>query len=389
MNNTSTLTEFISQIFSDFNHQSLVKLSLANYQGSEPSLKKCKLKLVLVKEILMLSATYQYQTKDITKNYDAQQIPELLNGLLAPKGFRNAVLQNTTERISLNFLKENNWKISREKIEANMPDLQHDKSKTRALKPDRNYLQILGISSSKGEVYQHAQDKFKQINHYIELISPALKNLKSKKIRVADMGSGKGYLTFALYDYLQQQGFDAEVIGLEARQDLVDFCNDTAKACGFKNLRFERGYISAYQTSKSLDILIALHACDTATDDAIWQGIKQDAALIITAPCCHKQIRKEISKGNANKHLEPILRHGILLERQAEMATDALRALILEYAGYRTKIMQFISDQHTPKNLMILAEKTNRKKEENLQKIAELKQLLGIQNHYLEALVGI
>lgn len=389
MNASSARAQFLSQVISDYNSGNLVKVSLANYEGSEEFLKKCKLKPVLIKNNLMLSAVYQYQTKDITKNFRSEQLAELLETLVNAQAFRTAVLQNTSERISLNYLKKDQWKITRDPISAQAPNLSHDKSKIRALSQDKQYLQILGISSSKGAVYQHAQHKFKQINHYIELISPAIRNLSSSKIRVADMGSGKGYLTFALYDYLVQEKFDAEVLGIESRKELVDFCNDTAKVCGFEQLRFQQGYISEYIPSGKLDILIALHACDTATDDAIYQGIKNDTSLIITAPCCHKQIRQEMSQGKASNVLSPILNHGILEERQAEMLTDAIRALILEYAGYRTKIMQFISDQHTPKNLMILAEKTGKKSTDAIEKIAGLKQLFGIQKHYLERLMGI
>jgi hypothetical protein len=205
------------------------------------------------------------------------------------------------------------------------------------------------------------------------------------------MGSGKGYLTFALYDHLTATPVRTiSVTGVEAREDLVLFCNKTAQKAGFDGLRFVRGTIDSYDAAGA-DLLIALHACDTATDDAIYKGIRADAKLIIVAPCCHKQIRREMEKGAADSSLEPMLRHGIFLERQAEMATDTLRALLLERHGYAVKAFEFISDSHTPKNVMIVAERKKGAAKDIdavTRRIESFKQLLGIRFHYLETLLA-
>jgi protein-L-isoaspartate O-methyltransferase len=246
----------------------------------------------------------------------------------------------------------------------------------------------LGVTDGEGNVIPKMADKFRQINKYLEIIESLIKNADlPEKISIVDMGSGKGYLTFALYDYLvQQRKMDVTITGIELRKELVDFCNDTAKACGFENLKFENKAIQEYKTKK-LDVLIALHACDTATDDAIFKGMKANAELIITAPCCHKQIRQQL-KGKEQE--SPILKYGIFKERQYEMVTDTMRALILEKHQYNTNIFEFISNEHTRKNVMLAATKTSKKADvENLNsKIEAIKSEYGVEEHYLEGLVN-
>ncbi|HRP61506.1 MAG TPA: SAM-dependent methyltransferase, partial [Vicingus sp.] len=208
-----------------------------------------------------------------------------------------------------------------------------------------------------------------------EVIESLLKQTDlPKTISVVDMGSGKGYLTFALYDFLvNQKKIDATITGIEARKDLVDFCNKTAQDCGFEKLHFKHQTIQDFNTKK-IDILIALHACDTATDDAIFKGIKANASLIVTAPCCHKQIRQQL-KGTTTTN--PILKYGIFKERQYEMVTDTLRALLLEQQHYDAHVFEFVSNEHTRKNVMLVGTKSNKKPDEILvnQKIDEVKKL--------------
>ena len=228
-----------------------------------------------------------------------------------------------------------------------------------------------------------------------------MKNVKfDGKIRIADMGAGKGYLTFALYEYLTQRcKYDIEMEGVEIRPDLVVKINEIIKESNLKDFRFVESSIDSYQISAvnsqsiahgsrlmahgSLDVLIALHACNTATDDAIIKGIESGAKLIICAPCCHKQIRQEMEK---SKIVDPITRYGIFLERQAVMITDAIRALIMEYFGYKTQVMEFIEMEHTPKNILLVGRKSDAPvdKEAILKQIEDLKKQYGIEKHYLE-----
>src|SRR5699024_10771713 len=254
-------------------------------------------------------------------------------------------------------------------------------------------LQQLKLTAADGEVFKTAQDKWKQINHYIALLQPALRHLKNNSPQIADMGSGKGYLTFALYDYLTSQlNLSPHITGVEYRKDLVEFCNQVAQEQSFSNLSFWQGGIEDYQPKEKIDILIALHACDTATDDAISKGIKEGSELIVVAPCCHKQVRKEMEKKKVLNALEPITKHGIFLERQAEMLTDSIRVLIMEYFGYHTKVTQFISDEHTPKNVLIIGSKrstSQEKQAEIKEKISQLKAFFGVDRHHLESLLEI
>lgn len=204
-----------------------------------------------------------------------------------------------------------------------------------------------------------------------------------------DMGSGKGYLTFSLYDFLiREYGLNATICGVELREQLVSFCNELAVKNQFTNLHFEAKDINDFEGK--IDMLIALHACDTATDIAIAKGIKARADIIIVAPCCHKQIRRQMD-ANASSIFQPMLKHGIFCERTAEMLTDTIRALLLELHGYKTKVFEFISTEHTAKNVMIVAtlqSKNNLQIEKILMQIDCLKQQFGINSHFLEQLLA-
>src|SRR5690606_10954816 len=187
-----------------------------------------------------------------------------------------------------------------------------------------------------------AQDKFRQINRIVEIFAPLIQGLKAEKPLILDMGAGKGYLDFALYDYLTTvEQRPVEIVGVELRDRLVADGNRTAADVGFAGLRFEQGTILD-RDAAGADAVIALHACDTATDDAIYRGIAAGAGLIAVAPCCHKQIRRQMEAGEADGRLDFLLRHGTFLEKQAEMVTDGLRALLLEAHGYRTKVFEFV-----------------------------------------------
>ncbi|MCR5646432.1 MAG: SAM-dependent methyltransferase [Bacteroidales bacterium] len=216
-----------------------------------------------------------------------------------------------------------------------------------------------------------------------------IKPMKLKgTVHVADMGAGKGYLTFALHELLTQRlDLDVDIKGVEIRPDLVMKINEIIKSSGLKGLEFVESSIEDYHPEQ-LDVLIALHACNTATDDAIASGIKAGAKLIVCAPCCHKQIRQEMERSGIT---DAITRYGIFMERQAVMITDAIRALIMEYFGYKTQVMEFIEMEHTPKNVLLVGKKTNNPADKKaiLQKINDLKKQYGIEKHYLETLLSV
>ncbi|MBP6430327.1 MAG: SAM-dependent methyltransferase [Ferruginibacter sp.] len=377
---------FIEAIINSCAQNIFVSITLGNYKGTVNDFKNIYIKKTILKGEEKLSFTYRYKTKDIVKNYSikdgAIEIENELNN-----GFKFATLFTTEFDL---LLEEKQGVFTSKKIKASkniLPSLQHDNKKNHLITTkEKAYLTALRITDNNGNVFKAAQDKYKQINHYIEILSSLLKELPKKEVlNVVDMGSGKGYLTFALYDYLTHMlHVNTKITGVEFRKDLVTLCNSIAQKSNFTNLHFEEGSIEKYNAT-NINVLIALHACDTATDDAIAKGIKANANLIVVAPCCHKQIRKEITKSKTQNDVSFITQHGIFLERQAEMVTDAIRAMIMEYHGYKTKVFEFITDAHTHKNIMIVGEKTNKPKDDTiLQKIKNAKDFFGIKEHYLE-----
>ncbi|MEJ7557609.1 MAG: SAM-dependent methyltransferase [Pedobacter sp.] len=394
MSSQVTLNELKEVLISVIADNKLIKVTLGNYQGNDKLLKNIYIRKVKIKRVDKLSFTYRYQTRDLIKNHDIKEGVELIINL-SSYDFRVCNVFCTDREIYV----EHNSKgviVSRQKIRAVdvKLTLSHDKPKERAIKPvaEKTYLNALNITDAEGKVYNNAQDKFRQINHYIDLLAPLISELSAKKVmNVVDMGSGKGYLTFALYDYLRNiLNLETRVTGVEFREDLVILCNEVAKASKFADLVFSQGTIQDFN-STDFNILIALHACDTATDDAIYKGIQANADLIVVAPCCHKQIRREMEKSKGAEQLSFLTRNGVFLERQAEMVTDGLRALLLQSAGYKTKIMEFVSDVNTPKNIMIVAEKLSQgqQHEKALKEISESMKFFGIAHHHLADLMGI
>ena len=386
------IEEFLGAVKSAFAGNTLIKLKLGGYQGAEADLKSIDVKKIVAKGVEKFSFTFHYKTRDIIKN---QIQPEALGNLRTAlkDEFRSAQLSTTGFDMSF---ERNGDKVRvkrHEVVGREAPSTDHDRAKNRPLTgTGKPYLRALGITGKDGIVRNDAQDKFRQINKMVEIFAPLIQAIKADKPRIVDMGAGKGYLDFALYDYLTNvANRPAEVVGVEMRDKLVADGNATAAASGFSDLSFVPGTILDYDAAGA-DAVIALHACDTATDDAIFRGIGVGASLIAVAPCCHKQIRRQMEAGKPAAELDVMFRHGIFLERQAEMVTDTLRALLLELSGYRTKVFEFVSDAHTPKNNLIVAEKDSRAgrdREAVLTQIAEVKAMFGIEKHYLEGLLGL
>ena len=399
------MQKFINKLQSSLNDGSFVKLTLskprAKSQEPRANLNNIYVKPIILKNEKMFSFTYRYERRDETKNYDAEQTLEIITNLLN-EVFLNASLFTLTEDVTLLISKKGKATVMTKAVkEQREQNVQHDKVKNRLINTDNPWWFKLGLTTREGKVTADMQHKFKQICKYVEIVDGVMKNVKfDGKIRIADMGAGKGYLTFALYEYLTQRcKYDIEMEGVEIRPDLVVKINEIIKESNLKDFRFVESSIDGYQLSaisyqpivnsqqptanSQLDVLIALHACNTATDDAIIKGIESGAKLIICAPCCHKQIRQEMEK---SKIVDPITRYGIFLERQAVMITDAIRALIMEYYGYKTQVMEFIEMEHTPKNILLVGRKSDAPvdKEAILKQIEDLKKQYGIEKHYLE-----
>ncbi len=379
---------FIEKLVQSIENQTFIKLTLAK-AVEKNELKNIYVRRVEIKKQLMLSFTYRYATRDEVKNYADTEGVTLIEKY-AGHDFLNADLFTTTETTSVIFDKKTaDFKISTKKnqVVETLLTAQHNREKTRLISSNALYLNALDITTKDGLVKNDSQHKYRQINRYIEIIDDLLREspLPSDAV-VADFGSGKGYLTFALYDHLTHNlKMTPSVFGFELREKLSDFCQKTAEKCQFDHLKFIAQDINDFKTNR-LDMLIALHACDTATDIALAKGIQAEAEIIVVAPCCHKQIRKELQKSTAQNEMSPILRHGIVEERQAELLTDGIRALLLEANGYKTRVFEFISTEHTPKNVMIVGIKSQ-KNPKALAQVEDLKKHFGIGFHELEKLL--
>jgi len=379
--------EFVAAVQTAFADGTLIKLKLGGYYGQEADLKSAEARKVSIKAGERLSFVFRYKTRDITKNLTLDETALLLVGGMNEE-WRSARLETTG--FDLQFERQGDkLRLKRSEVAGREAVISsHDRAKNRPLtETNKPWLHALSITGKDGAVRNDAQDKFRQINKMVEIFAPLIQGLKAEIPRIVDMGAGKGYLDFALYDYLSGKGQKAEVIGVELRPQLVSDGNANARASDFAGLRFEAGSILDYDASGA-NAVIALHACDTATDDAIYQGIKAGAELIAVAPCCHKQIRRQMEAGAPDQTLDFLLRHGTFMEKQAEMVTDGLRALILEANGYRTKVFEFVSDAHTPKNNLIVAQKGGGgSRQAALDRIAAVKTMFGIEKHYLEGLL--
>ena len=383
------IAEFVAAVRGAFADGSLIRLKLGGYYGEEAELKSAEARKVSIKAGERLSFVFRYKTRDITKNLAIDEAVAFLEQGLA-SDWRSARLETTG--FDLQFERQGDkLRLRRTDVAGRAaPESGHDRTKNRPITDVSSvWLHALGITGKDGQVRNDAQDKFRQINKMVEIFAPLIQGLHAENPTIVDMGAGKGYLDFALYDHLQGQGRSAQIVGVELRPALVDAGNALAQKSGFAGLRFETGSILDYDASGA-DAVIALHACDTATDDAIFQGIKTGAALIAVAPCCHKQIRRQMSSGRSDDRLDFLLRHGTLMEKQAEMVTDGLRALLLEASGYRTKVFEFVSDAHTPKNNLIVAQKGKAaSRQAVLDRIAAVKAMFGVEKHYLEGLLGL
>jgi SAM-dependent methyltransferase len=370
----------------------LVKLTLGKYRGADATVKNLFARPVTLKSGPHLTFVTRHDTRDITKNYSPSDALVLLETLVGSE-FLDAHLFTTTQAAqfegALDGKSRLHVKAKAESVSSVAPPpQQHDRPKAHPIPVDAPWLRALGVTNDRGQPREGMADKFRQIQKFSELISHLIAEAKlptDRPLNVVDMGSGKGYLTFATASLL---GDRATVRGVESRPELVDLCNRVAREQNFPHLSFHAGRIDSFpieirdsKIENSLDLLIALHACDTATDDALARGIAAGASLIVVSPCCQKELRAQLT---APAVLADALQHGIFQERQAEFVTDALRAQLLEWSGYRTKVFEFISTEHTAKNLMIAAVKSgNVGDPSRMERIRDFAAFYGIRHHTL------
>ena len=370
----------------------LERLVLAGYRGPEADLKRVTLRAIDLRGEPHLSFVYSYDRRDLTRNETRLQGLQTLRGLLGSQ-FGNAHLHTPQQELQLAYSRKGRASLRGGPREpagiAALPAAKHNRDKARLLTLDRPFLQALGVTDAQQRLVPAMARKWKQINRFLEVIGAALAAsplAAQQRIEVLDFGSGKGYLTFALHDHLRHGlGRDAQVTGVEIRPDMVALCQGIVERLGLQGLRFEQGDVSC-AAPRPVDLMIALHACDTATDHAIHIGIRGGAAIICCAPCCHKQLRPQLLSPHP---LRPILQHGVHLGQEAEMLTDGLRALLLDACGYDTQVFEFVSLEHTAKNKMILAVKRAMPapKDKLLAQVQQVKDFYGIREQCLETLL--
>lgn len=379
------------QQFLEAFHQALAsqrfdRMILSQYQGEIEALEKMTIRMIRLQDEWMLNVLYRFKTQDVTKNFPIDEADPLVSNLVSECKQANLFTLDSELQLKKNKKKAiltQSKKASTSKI----IEKSHDRQKHRFVEQESYFLQPLGITDQKGQIIPSMARKWKQINKFVEICSGALNQIQvDQQLNVVDFGSGKGYLTFALYDYLQKNDYNPYVTGVELNEKMVQFCQDVARKSDFKHLDFFQGDVRTYSPEK-LDVMIALHACDVATDFAIHTGIRLNAQMIMCAPCCHKELRPQMQSPSV---LKPMLQFGIHEGQQAEMLTDTIRALLLKAYGYETKVFEFVALEHTSKNKMILATKRkdfNAPDQQVLDQIIALKNMYGIQKHSLELLL--
>ncbi len=358
----------------------LIEIIISGKEDKTTEYNKIVIKPFLKDEVIYFQFAYIYDKKTTHENIEAvETIDKLVEDFV---NFKQMAIFATSNDYQV-LKNKKGIKVIRNKASKKRGELLHNRKKNYIIPEDEpcKFLEILGVMNEKGKVFKDKYDKFRQINKYLEFIRDIKDELNKKnKIRIVDFGSGKAYLTFALYYYINEVlGVEAEITGIDLKKDVVEFCNDTAKKLEYKNLKFLWGDIKTFTEFEGIDIIVTLHACDIATDMAIAHGIKWKSRIIMVVPCCQHEVFTQIK----NESMSPLLKHGILKERISSLVTDAARGNLLEVVGYNVQFVEFIDLEHTPKNIMIRAIYNGQKNEKALAEYLKYKEFWNI-DPYLE-----
>ncbi|MCI7384724.1 MAG: SAM-dependent methyltransferase [Hungatella hathewayi] len=375
--------EEIKILFEDFLDESLIRIILSNpvlKEGAGPGkVLKVRVRPVMLKGGMVFQAEELTEKQAFHRNLTKEEGVPYLLGLLEG-GFKQAEAESVKGQARVMVGKKGTVTVkvkkNQQKIVAAPNVASHNRQKRYILEEGKPvaFLEDLGVMTVDGKVIRSRYDKFRQINRFLEFIEDILPRLdKSRENVIIDFGCGKSYLTFAMYYYLHElRGYEVRIIGLDLKQDVIDRCNRLSEAYGFDKLKFYHGDIASYDGVDHVDMVVTLHACDTATDYALEKAVKWDASVILSVPCCQHELNKQMD----NELLRPVFQYGLIKERMAALYTDALRAEILENRGYRTQILEFIDMEHTPKNILIRAVKQGGPKD-NRKEIEDILQFLG------------
>lgn len=373
----------------EFSKEEIMQIVLSNRRKKiDNDFSKVNVKPVLIKDQLKYQFTYEYKTKELHKNLDKiesiNEIKQLLDndfkqGVIFSKEIDYHVLINKKGKI--NVLKK---AATKENV-----NLSHNKIKSYIIEEGIpcDFLIRLGVMNEKGKVLAKKYDKFRQINRFLEMVADIIPKIKTDdKLNIVDFGCGKSYLTFALYHYLVDiLKLDVNIVGLDLKEDVISFCNEVAMDLNYKDLKFTYGDIKDFQEFQSVDIVVTLHACDTATDAALAKAVNWNAQAILSVPCCQHELLNKIH----NDVMAPMEKHGIIKEKLSSLVTDSIRANVLEIVGYQVQLLEFIDMEHTPKNILIRAIKSNKtNKKEAMKRYVEFKDFWGLKDLYIEEAMG-
>lgn len=349
------LEDTVSRIFSSGR---LIKMIISGKRRKSCECRKVTVRPVQIKGEISYQAEFTFEKKVTHENLDARRAEALALKLLTEE-FKQADVFTADEDMHILCSKPERPHITTGPATKDMPalELSHNRKKNHVIPEGEPtaFLVRLGVMDEKGNVFQRSYGKFRQINRYLEIVEDVYEYLpKDRTVRIIDFGCGKAYLTFALYHYLHDmKNRDVDIIGLDLKKDVISFCSGVAKDLGYDGLRFMVGDIADFK-SEGADIVVTLHACDTATDYALINAVSWNSRVILSVPCCQHELFKQIK----NEIHQPMLKYGILRDRLTEYLTDGLRGLKLESKGYDVAMIEFTSLEHTARNIMIKAVKT-------------------------------
>lgn len=372
-----------------FNKEELMYSVLSNLRKKdETSFNKVNIKPVLIKEGLKYQFTYEYKKQVLHKNLTGQQsLNEIIN--LLEEKFKQAIVFSKDADYHILISKKGTVNILKKKPTKTEADLSHNRAKTYILEEGVpcDFLIRLGVMTEKGKVTAKRYDKFRQINRFLEMVSDVIPKIKTDKVlNIVDFGCGKSYLTFALYHYLVNiLELNVNIIGLDLKEDVINFCNEVSIDLNYDNLKFSHGDIGNFEEFQTVDMVVTLHACDTATDAALVKAVNWNSQAILSVPCCQHELLSKIH----NNVMAPMETHGIIKEKLASLVTDSLRANVLEILGYNVQLLEFIDMEHTPKNILIRAIKAeNTNNSEAIERYIKFKKFWGLNDLYIEEELG-
>ncbi len=370
--------EELKKVLASLLSEKLYHIIISNKRQKEGAF-KIKIRPVMVKGQILFQQTAYEGTKVFHENLDRQQALVKITGYME-QGFRQLEGESTELKVTALISKKGRvtvktvrkMKERKGTAEETRLDLSHNRIKKYILEEGKTvpFLVELGVQTKDGKIVRAKYDKFKQINRYLEFVEDVLPVFeKDESIHIIDFGCGKSYLTFALYYYLRKlNGINAFITGLDLKEDVIDHCNELSRKCGYEGLCFLKGDIAGFEGADKVDMVVTLHACDTATDYALKKAVDWNARVIFSVPCCQHEVNKQIE----SKELVPVLKYGLIRERISALLTDAVRANLLEEQGYDTQILEFIDMEHTPKNILIRAVKKGEHGETGIKAVTDL-----------------